>query len=115
MPPSLGNGFEPLDPNEEYLVQITYLPLRSFWKIIKFLRLTQAIQKQLERSSGLVGYSLQNKIISHKFWTLSAWESQKDLSLFIVAMPHVKTMKELENDMEQKVRKMAPKRVTSST
>jgi hypothetical protein len=88
-----------MDPEKEYVVQITYLPLKSFWKTIKFFRLTGAVQKQLEISSGLEGYSLQSRILAHKFWTLSAWESQKDLSRFVVAMPHAKVMQDLKNDM----------------
>ena len=99
-----------IDPEKEYVVQITYLPLKSFWKTIKFFRLTRVVQKQLETSSGLVGYSLQTRILAHKFWTLSAWESQKDLSGFVVAMPHAKVMQDLKNDMgETKFAKWAVK------
>jgi heme-degrading monooxygenase HmoA len=101
MPTVSWRSFAKVDPEKEYIVQITYLPLKSFWKVIKFLRLTLAIQRQLESSPGLIGYSLQTKIIAHRFWTLSAWESQKDISNFVVKMPHMKVMQDLKNDMVQ--------------
>ena len=101
LPTVAWRSFAKVDPEKEYVVQITYLPLKSFWKVIKFFRLTLLIQRQLESSPGLIGYSLKSKIVAHRFWTLSAWESQKDLSSFVVKMPHLKVMQDLKNDMGQ--------------
>src|ERR1700680_2325863 len=101
MPTLAWRSYKKVDPEKEYIVQITYLPIKSFWKVIKFLRLTRQIQRQLETSPGLIGYSLQTKIIAHRFWTLSAWESQKDISNFVVKIPHLKVMQDLKNDMGQ--------------
>jgi hypothetical protein len=89
------------EAEREYLAQATYLPLKSFWSLIRFLKLTLAIQKQLESSPGLVGYSMMAKIFSHRFWTLSVWNDQKSLTDFVIKFPHVKAMKDLRGKMGQ--------------
>ena len=46
------------DPEAEYLALISYLPLKRFWMVPKFLVFTREVQQQLAGSRGLVGYSL---------------------------------------------------------
>jgi len=64
------------------------------------VRLTRLIQSQLDNDSpGLVGYSLNARVLTRKFWTLSAWESRKALVDFVMKDPHRKAMLDLRNRM----------------
>ncbi len=58
--------------------------------IPKFLWLTFEKQRQLHKSRGLIGYSLQAQPLRRRFWTLSVWEDQKSLMDFVRQAPHGK-------------------------
>ncbi len=83
------------DPQHEYLALATYLPRKSFWAILSFIRQTRAIQSQLESSNGLVGYSLRAQLLGKKAWTLSVWEDEAALAEFVRKAPHTDTMRKL--------------------
>ncbi len=85
----------PVDPSREYLVVLSYLPLRKYSKIPAFLRYTLRIQGQLRKTAGATGYSMRAKVLSHKFWTLSVWESERALMDFVRNVPHAEVMKSL--------------------
>ena len=83
----------------EYLVLLTYLPLRRFRTLPAFFRLILAVQRQLAGTAGLVGYTLRARLFSRRFWTLSVWESEDALKRFVVAQPHRDTMRKLRGKM----------------
>lgn len=87
------------DPDGEYLVRLTYLPLRRFRTLPAFFRLILAIQRQLAGTAGLVGYTLRARPFSRRFWTLSVWDSEDALKGFVVAQPHRDTMRKLRGKM----------------
>lgn len=87
------------DPDGEYLVLLTYLPLRRFRTLPAFFRLILAIQRQLAGTAGLVGYTLRARPFSRRFWTLSVWDSEDALKGFVVAQPHRDTMRKLRGKM----------------
>jgi len=87
------------DPDCEYLVLLTYLPLRRFRTLPAFFRLILAIQRQLAGTAGLVGYTLRARPFSLRFWTLSAWDSEDALKGFVAAQPHRDTMRKLRGKM----------------
>jgi Domain of unknown function (DUF3291) len=89
----------PVDPSREYLVLLSYLPLRKYRKIPTFLRYTSQIQGQLRRTAGAAGYSMRAKVLSRKFWTLSVWESERALMDFVLNLPHGDVMKSLAPQM----------------
>ena len=62
-----------------YVVMASRLPLRSYARIPSFLRATSRIRRQLATADGLVGYSLDAKLLAKTFWTLSAWRNQAAL------------------------------------
>jgi quinol monooxygenase YgiN len=76
------------DPDRDYVVMASRLPLRRFRNIMAFLRATRAIHKQLAAAEGVVGYTLDAKPLRKTFWTLSAWESDEALERFSHADPH---------------------------
>ena len=89
----------PVDPKGEYLVLLTYLPLKKHRTIPRFFWSTFAIQKQLAGSAGLLGYALRAKPLQKNFWTLSAWLDEKSLMDFAVRLPHSQVMKALAHEM----------------
>lgn len=93
-------SFREAQQDREYLALVSYLPLRSFRALPQFVRYTLLIQRQLRDAPGLVGYSLDAKPFSRRFWTLSAWESEEALQAFVAERRHVAAMHALFQHME---------------
>jgi len=88
-------SFVDVDPAREYLALITYIPRKGYWSIFSFIRQSNAIQKQLKGSLGLIGYSLRAQLLGKKAWTLSVWEDEPALNDFVGKSPHVNTMRKV--------------------
>jgi heme-degrading monooxygenase HmoA len=99
MPPIPWRSRSEAASDQRCLVMASRLPLRSYWMIPRFLRLTLSVARQLERSDGLVGYSLLAQPMKKTFWTLSAWRSQQELDAFVKTMPHLGVMRTLRPHM----------------
>lgn len=82
-----------------YLALISYLPLKHFRALPKFFRFTFEIQRQLQSTRGLIGYSLDAQPFARKFWTLSVWGDQQSLTNFVGALPHSRVMQQLAPHM----------------
>jgi hypothetical protein len=89
----------PVSSDQEYLAMATFLPLQSYRAMPRFLRLTTSVAGQLERTGGLVGYSLLAQPARKTFWTLSAWTDRRALSAFVRQMPHLGVMGDLRPHM----------------
>jgi hypothetical protein len=79
-------------PDGQYLVMASRLPLRSYRSIPRFMALTASVVAQLERTTGVTGYSLGAQPMSRTFSTLSAWTGQADLDEFVRTLPHLSVM-----------------------
>ena len=77
-----------VDPDADLTVMASKLPLRSHRHLPRFLRQTWLVHRQLSRSPGLVGYSLDARLVGKTFWTVSAWTSRPDLGGFDRSGPH---------------------------
>jgi hypothetical protein len=95
VPTSPWKSVSPVDPKREYLVLLSFLPLKRLWRVPSFLVQTIRITRQLERSAGLIGYSLNARPLTGRFWTLSVWENESALQAFVNAAPHTETMRTL--------------------
>ena len=89
MPPLPWRTKTEADPDRSYLVMASRLPLRSRRTVPRFLGLTLSVVRQLERTDGLVGYTLLAQPLKGTFWTLSAWTDQAHLDSFARALPHL--------------------------
>ena len=89
------------DPQQEYLVLLSELPLQRFRDLGAFLLYTWRIQGQLRCTPGLLGYSLRAHIRKRQFWTLSMWEGEAALHQFVVENPHGQVMTALREKMGQ--------------
>jgi len=85
--------------DREYLAIVSYLPLRRYRTIPRFIRYYRAIGRQLRRSRGLVGFSLRAKFLARKFYTVSVWEDEGALMEFVRAAPHLDTMQVLPPEL----------------
>ena len=99
MPASPWRAKAPVSPGQEYLAMATFLPLRSYRTIPRFLGLTSSVVRQLERTAGLVGYSLLAQPARKRFWTLSVWTDRRALNAFVRQMPHLGVMGDLRPHM----------------
>jgi hypothetical protein len=89
------------DPDGEYLVLLSELPLKRLRDLGAFLLYTWRIQGQLRRTSGLLGYSLLARIRKRQFWTLPVWEGEATLHQFVIENPHGQVMIALREKMDQ--------------
>jgi len=86
-------------PDRDYLVLLTYLPIRRLLRLPQFLRYVKAVQEQLDGTDGLVGWSMLARPFRSKYWTLSVWEDDAALQAFVHERPHVDTMGLITQDL----------------
>lgn len=89
------------DPNSDVVALLSYLPLKSYWRVLPFFFYTAQVMKQLASAQGLLGYSLLARPLLKRFWTLSAWEDADTLRAFVQHPPHVRIMGALTPHMEK--------------
>ena len=101
MPVSSWQNFQRAEPERHYLVQLSYLPLLRYRTFPRFARLLLAIQRELRRTDGIIGYSLLARPLQRDFWTLSAWQNKNSLNSFVRSQVHATAMKALRAYMGQ--------------
>lgn len=99
MPASPWRSFRKADPERDYLVLLSFLPLKSYWRLPAFLWGTAGVMKQLAAAEGLVAYSLLARPFAKNFWTLSVWENEAALQAFVHHPPHMRLMAALTPHM----------------
>ena len=92
MPEVRWKSFAEVSPEREYLALISYLRLKRYRTIPRFLSFARDIEAQLRESKGLVGYSLRAHLFSRRFLTLSLWEGEQALGEFVRKIPHGRVM-----------------------
>src|ERR1700740_685126 len=88
MPASPWRNFGSPEPEREYLALLSYLPLKSYWRIPIFFFYTAQVVKQLASAEGMLGYSVLARPLSQRFWTLSAWKDDAALLTFVPYSSH---------------------------
>src|SRR5262245_10002174 len=88
------------DPDADYLVMASSLPLKRLRTTYRFFRFTRAIRRQLAHAEGLVGYTLWAKPLAKRYWTLSVWTDEAALETFMRTAPHAEIMERLRPDMD---------------
>ena len=71
--------FEAMEPDREYFVMASHLPLKSMGATPRMLGLASAVRRQLKDTPGIVGYSLDAKVFAKDYFTLSVWEDEAAL------------------------------------
>ncbi|MBV9888229.1 MAG: hypothetical protein JO119_16920 [Acidobacteria bacterium] len=91
----------PVQPVREYVVLLSYLPLKSFLKLPMFFRYSVQINAQLRATPGVIGYTMRAKLFTRRFWTLSVWDNDKALMEFVAKVPHSEAMKKIAPYMDK--------------
>jgi hypothetical protein len=87
------------EPRGQYVVLLSYLPLRRLTSTPWFFRDVLRVRRQLARSQGLIGYSLRARPLRKEYWTLSVWDSERALLAFVKEPPHGDVMRSLRSKM----------------
>ena len=87
------------DASKEYLVIVTYLPVKHYRTVPSVAKYSQQVDAQLAEAPGLIGYSMASKPWSKQFWTVSVWEDKAALMAFAFSGAHKDTMHSLYKDM----------------
>ena len=101
MPASPWRTFGTPDPNYDFVVLLSFLPLKSYWSVLPFFFYTAQVVWQLAGARGLAGYSLLARPFKKQFWTLSAWRNEGALRAFVEHPPHVHVMTALAPYMDK--------------
>jgi len=88
-------------PDGEFVALLSYLPLKSYWRVLPFFFYTAQVVRQLASAQGMIGYSLLARPLSKRFWTLSAWKNEEALRAFVQHAPHLSIMTALNPHMDQ--------------
>ena len=99
MPPLPWTPISTVEPGTELTVMASRLPLHAHRHIPGFLRWTLRIRRQLARSHGLVGYSLDAHLLAKTFWTVSAWTGRAEIGAFVRQEPHASGMAAIKPHM----------------
>ncbi len=91
----------PVQPGREYVVLLSYLPLKSYFKLPMFFRFTSQINAQLRATPGVIGYTMRAKLFTRRFWTLSVWDNDKALMEFVAKVPHSEAMQKIAPYMDK--------------
>jgi hypothetical protein len=76
-----------------YLALLTHIPLQRYSLLPRFVSYSFAIQKQLGKTAGVIGYGIRAKPLSNKYWTLSVWADDGALMDFVRTEPHRSSMR----------------------
>ena len=101
MPASPWRSFGCPDPNGDFVALLSYLPLKSFWRVPSFFIYSAKVAKQLASAQGLLGYSFLARPVSKRFWTLSVWKDETALQAFVKDPPHLYIMTALAPHMSE--------------
>ncbi|MVU76858.1 hypothetical protein GPX89_06305 [Nocardia sp. ET3-3] len=71
------------------------LPLKRYRDIPRFLRWTMKIRVQLKTAPGCAGYTLDAKVFTKTFWTLSAWSDKDAMEVFVHSGVHAEMLKDM--------------------
>ena len=82
-------GARRAEAGREYVAVVTYLPMKRALTLGRWARSIRSVQKQLDETAGLIGYSLRVNPFRLEFWTLSVWEDEERLRGFVNNVPHV--------------------------
>lgn len=82
---------------DQLVVMGSRLQLTSARHLVRFLRNSMAINRQLQSSPGRVDSKLRAQIGKLTFWTLSSWDSDEALQHFARSDPHAKIVRDLRD------------------
>jgi quinol monooxygenase YgiN len=80
----------------ELHVLTSRLPLKRYRDVARFLRWTMRIRRQLRATQGCAGYTLDAKLLTKTFWTLSAWSDKEAMNAFVTTDQHAAMLADMK-------------------
>ena len=84
-----------VEPERTYTALLGCVQLARVSLLPKFAWSGVQIVRQLERTSGVVGYRTAGKMFAMTFLHLSAWRDSTSIQAFVQGQPHQRIMEEL--------------------
>jgi heme-degrading monooxygenase HmoA len=84
-----------MQTHEDLVVMGSRLRLTSARHLVRFLRASAQVNRQLRNTPGLVDSKLRAQLGSLTFWTLSTWEDDASLRAFARSDPHASLIDDL--------------------
>ena len=89
----------PLEAGHEYVVLASSIPPLRRSSTLRLFRGASAVRKQLERTDGVVGFSLLARPLRKQYATLSIWVDDAALTAFAGGQPHKRLTDDLSPEM----------------
>lgn len=83
------------------VAMLTYLPLSKYRYSLRFAGYVRQIYDQLQRTDGLIGFSMRAQPMRKQYWTLSLWRDEAAMMAFVHTRPHLDIMKLMHGRMAQ--------------
>ena len=74
--------------SETFLSIVTFVPIARWRDVLSSFKLSNQVEVQLRRSSGIVAYSLAVNPLRRHFWTYSVWSDRTAVPAFTRTEPH---------------------------
>jgi quinol monooxygenase YgiN len=97
--PGFSDGEYTSDHEGPFVVAVTYAR-QARGEGEAFADHVDAIEEQMQRSEGIVGYSLRGDLVGRDNWTMSIWESEPALLAFVTREAHGDAMIEADTVLE---------------
>jgi len=81
-------SFIEADPSKTYVAYAAYLERKSPWSYLDYLRRANKIQKQLNTTEGIVGFTARLEFFSKKVAQLAVFSDEKTLNDFAHSGQH---------------------------
>lgn len=86
----------PYRQDGELHVLTSRLPLNRYRDVPRFLRWSLRIRKQLVADPGCAGFTLDARLLSKTFLTLSAWQDQDAMMRFVRSGQHALMLQDMK-------------------
>ena len=106
MSPKIQKQLKEVDPQKDVIACATYFPLRHWWDLLSFFRMSNRVQRQLDQTPGVIKYALRLRLtdlLRKRYYTYSIWADRASLNAFMRVEPHVTPVHRLASDLAKKV------------
>jgi hypothetical protein len=93
-------SFSQVNPERIYLAYAGYAERKSVWSYFSYLMRARKVQKQLNSSKGLIGFTAKLEFLSKKVVQLAVFEDETALKAFAQTGQHALCMKTTKSSMK---------------
>ena len=86
-------------PQTEYLVLAGFTKRKSLWTYLPYLNRSRKVGHQLNRATGLIGYTARMGFFSKELINVTVWENEDDLKKFTHEGAHLDCMEKTKKGL----------------